>query len=344
MISPDQFFIYSCGTRVCTASKLMECNKEEAMRAKAIAEKKLADKDFTGAKKFTLKSQTLYPELDGISQMLMALNVYIASERKINGESDWYAVLGVKPSDDDETIRKQYRKLVLMLHPDKNKSVGADGAFKIVSEGWGLLSDKCKRSAYNQRIKFQQKVSYQSACSSPSAYPFVNVVQRETSKPKGQNSATTTQNPPAWVPRAQTQAKAKAKAKTQVPPLAKFPPTFPAQAPPPTQAPVPVAHGKDTFWTICHGCKVHYEYYKVYLNQTLLCRSCHKPFHAVEMAAPVNTPKPGGSGHKMNIRSARPEVHFSSPPSGASKAANFANMNRKCEEFNAQRLSKRRKD
>ncbi|KAI3810526.1 hypothetical protein L1987_20143 [Smallanthus sonchifolius] len=99
----------------------MECNKDEAIRAKTIAEQRLANKDFTGAKKFTLKSQTLYPGLDGISKMLITLNVYIASEQKINGESDWYAMLDVKPSDDEETFRKQYRKLVLMLHPDKSR-------------------------------------------------------------------------------------------------------------------------------------------------------------------------------------------------------------------------------
>lgn len=100
------------------------------------------EEDFAGAKKFTLKAQSLYPELDGISQILIALNVYISSENKVNGESDWYGVLDVKPSDDEETIRKQYRKLALMLHPDKNKSVGADGAFKILSEAWGLLDRK----------------------------------------------------------------------------------------------------------------------------------------------------------------------------------------------------------
>ncbi|XP_076890008.1 uncharacterized protein LOC143540946 [Bidens hawaiensis] len=288
----------------------MECNKEEAIRAKTIAEKKLEDKDFTGAKKFTLKSQTLYPGLDGISQMLTTVNVYIAHEKKINGESDWYAVLDVKPSDDDETIRKQYRKMVLMLHPDKNKLVGADGAFKILSEAWNLLSDKSKRSAYNQRTRIPQKVSFQSALSSSvSVSPqFVKVVPKPTSKPKNPK-------PPA---RAQTQQKPKPKAKAPVPPR------------PP--APAPVARAPSSFWTVCHGCNMHYEYYKVYLNQTLMCQSCQKPFRAVEIAKPVSMPKTnGGSG---------PQVHNTVNLSGASKAK----MARSCEEFNAQRLWKKRKD
>ncbi|KAD6796473.1 hypothetical protein R6Q59_019747 [Mikania micrantha] len=321
----------------------MECNKEEAIRAKTIAEKKFADKDFTGAKKFTLKSQNLYPGLDGISQMLITFNVYIASETKINGESDWYGVLDVKPSDDDETIRKQYRKLVLMLHPDKNKSVGADGAFKILSEAWKLLSDKSKRSVYDQRRKLQQSFTRQRTCSSPWSSPsFVNVVHKATSMPTGRCSAsgTTTQTPPARVPprvpaRAQTQTQAKARvqtrAKTQVQ----------AQTPPLARVPPP-----DTFWTICYECKMHYEYYKMFMNKTIICRKCQKPLHAVEMR-PANMPKPGALYGKTDFRSTKPEVHLSTASSGAPKAASYGekvNMYRTCEEFNAQRLSKRRKD
>ncbi|GAU26470.1 hypothetical protein TSUD_294370 [Trifolium subterraneum] len=39
-----------------------------------------------------------------------------------------------------------------MLHPDKNKSVGADGAFKFISEAWSILSDKARRAAYDEKI------------------------------------------------------------------------------------------------------------------------------------------------------------------------------------------------
>nr|DAD23629.1 TPA_asm: hypothetical protein HUJ06_025092 [Nelumbo nucifera] len=129
----------------------MECNKEEAFRAKETAERRFAKKDFAGAKKYAVKAQKLYPELDGISQMLATFDVYVASEIQINGEIDFYAVLGLNSFADEDAIRKQYRKLALMLHPDKNKTVGADGAFKLVSEAWTLLSDSGKRSSYDQR-------------------------------------------------------------------------------------------------------------------------------------------------------------------------------------------------
>lgn len=241
-----------------TISQAMECNRDEAIRAKTIAEGKLADKDFGGAKKFAMKAQTLYPGLDGLSQMFTTLDVYIAAENKISGEVDWYGILGVNPTADDETIRKQYRKLALVLHPDKNKCVGADGAFKLLSEAWSLLSDKSKRLQYNQRRSS-----------------------------KGFNLKIPTQNPPNGYHKF-----------TSRPPHTK-PVIHKNTAPPPT--PPPSFRRTDTFWTICHQCKMHYEYLKIYLNNTLLCPNCHKAFVASEMAPPSNLSKPSNpSSHQRH--------------------------------------------
>ncbi|XVF49604.1 hypothetical protein PTKIN_Ptkin04bG0026500 [Pterospermum kingtungense] len=90
--------------------------------AKELAEKKLEELDAAGAKRFALKAQNLYPDLDGLSQLLATLDMYISGDKKINGEVDWYGVLCVQPFADEDTIRKLYRKLALILHPDKNKS------------------------------------------------------------------------------------------------------------------------------------------------------------------------------------------------------------------------------
>ncbi|KAI7732223.1 hypothetical protein M8C21_006106 [Ambrosia artemisiifolia] len=49
----------------------MDCNREEAMRAKQLAEKKMEVKDFSGALKIALKAQQLYPELENISQLIL---------------------------------------------------------------------------------------------------------------------------------------------------------------------------------------------------------------------------------------------------------------------------------
>ncbi|CAA2966290.1 Hypothetical predicted protein [Olea europaea subsp. europaea] len=235
----------------------MDCNRDEALRAKKIAEDKLVKKDFTVARKFALKARNLFPGLEGINQLLTTLDVYISGENKINGEVDWYGVLGVNSSCDDQTIRKQYRKLVLLLHPDKNKIVGADGAFKLLSEAWSLLSVAAKRFAYNQRRgsrEIQQKVPMQAG--GPSAASFANgyhnVASRTTSVLKTKNNG----------------------AKVS-----------------PTSLPTPSHPRTDTFWTICHRCMMHYEYLKIYLNHTLLCPNCHKAFLATEAASPFHRSK-----------------------------------------------------
>ncbi|XP_077227787.1 uncharacterized protein LOC143860840 [Tasmannia lanceolata] len=170
----------------------MECNRDEAVRAKDIAERKFMAKDIANAKKFALKAHNLFPGLEGISQMLATLDVYLSAENKINGETDWYAVLDVHATADDEMVKKQYRKLALMLHPDKNKSIGADGAFKLLSEAWSVLSDKGRRLAYDQKrnVKgFVHKVAQPSRePSAPNANGFYNFAKSTSSKAKNMRS------------------------------------------------------------------------------------------------------------------------------------------------------------
>ncbi|KAK4436852.1 Chaperone protein DnaJ [Sesamum alatum] len=144
----------------------MECNKDEAVRAKEIAEKKLLERDISGAQKFALKAQNLFPKLDGLSQFLEIIDVYVAHEKKINGEADYYGIFGVDPFVEEEVLKKQYKRMALSLHPDKNKSVGAEGAFQILSQAWSVLSNKDYRSAYNLKMNVKapnQTASFSSA-------------------------------------------------------------------------------------------------------------------------------------------------------------------------------------
>ena len=93
----------------------MECNKAGALRAKELAEKMLLQRNFGGARILAKKALELYPNLDGLPQFLATIEVYISSEDRVNGELDWYRILGVQPLADEETIRRQYRKLALSL-------------------------------------------------------------------------------------------------------------------------------------------------------------------------------------------------------------------------------------
>jgi len=64
---------------------------------------------------------------------------------------DYYEVLGVIKSASAEEIKKAYRKLALKYHPDRNKGdKTAEGKFKEASEAYHVLSDKERRTNYDQ--------------------------------------------------------------------------------------------------------------------------------------------------------------------------------------------------
>lgn len=63
---------------------------------------------------------------------------------------DYYAILGVTRSANENDIKKAYRKLALKYHPDKNKSPDAEEKFKEISEAYDVLSDSKRRAIYDQ--------------------------------------------------------------------------------------------------------------------------------------------------------------------------------------------------
>ncbi|KAH8895133.1 TPR-like protein [Thozetella sp. PMI_491] len=71
-------------------------------------------------------------------------------ELKKAQRKDYYKILGVEKSADDNQIKKAYRKLAIIHHPDKNPGdTEAEARFKDISEAYETLSDSQKRARYD---------------------------------------------------------------------------------------------------------------------------------------------------------------------------------------------------
>ncbi|CAN6284431.1 unnamed protein product [Urochloa humidicola] len=241
----------------------MECNMDEAVRAKGIAEEKYKIMDFEGAKRFALKAQALFPALEGISQMITTFSIYVASMVKVAGENDWYSILSVPKSVDDETLKKQYRKLLFQIHPDKNKSVGANGAIDMVYAAWKVLSDKQTRALYDQKLLQQQTPQpRKTSDSSGAAQKFHNFAASASAAASAAGTS-------------KQMAGATASEVPQVQPQS----THLKRS---TRAPVKSSRQHPTFWTSCSRCYMQFEYCRKFLNLKLLCIECNQSFLAIE--------------------------------------------------------------
>ncbi|CAA0806921.1 DNAJ heat shock N-terminal domain-containing protein [Striga hermonthica] len=286
----------------------MECNKDEAVRAKQVAEQKLLEKDISGAKKFALKAQNLYPKLEGLSQFLEIIDVYAAYERKINGELDYYGIFGVDALANEEVLKKQYKRMALSLHPDKNKSVGADGAFKILSQAWSVLSDSNQRTVYNSKLNIRA-ANHAAGIFSSSSAMYASPANSFGFSDRPTKQGTSTSQWYSSTPRNATYGANRAQVPKPNPTISRnarpvpsyqhspsgttghfVPPSIPhfhQQQDTYTRQPVkPHPQCPETFWTMCKRCCSYFEFGINYMNQNILCLHCRMPFSATEMARP----------------------------------------------------------
>ncbi|KAJ5534796.1 hypothetical protein N7527_001050 [Penicillium freii] len=71
-------------------------------------------------------------------------------ELKKSQRKDYYKILGITKDASDQEIKKAYRKLAIVYHPDKNRDGAAgDEKFKEIGEAYETLIDSQKRAAYD---------------------------------------------------------------------------------------------------------------------------------------------------------------------------------------------------
>lgn len=68
--------------------------------------------------------------------------------------SNFYDILGVQQNSSVDEIKKAYRKLSFIHHPDKNNSPESTQMFQKLAEAYSILSDPAKRQHYDMELKF----------------------------------------------------------------------------------------------------------------------------------------------------------------------------------------------
>ncbi|XP_047155876.1 uncharacterized protein LOC124826947 [Vigna umbellata] len=242
----------------------MECNKDEAVRTRKMAEARMQSGDFVDALRLATKAKKLYADVENITQILTICEVHNAANKKVSAtDMDWYAILQIERFADEAIIKKQYRRLALLLHPDKNKYAGAEAAFKLIGQANGVLSDQEKRSLYDSRLG----ISVRGAAKKSTAKRGVEKCQRSSESQRSSHENVFTAKRDEHATNYQKNS-------------------YPNSADSNNQA-------GPTFWTTCPHCSVKFEYSIRYVNVNLLCMQCMKSFKAqvFNFGAPPPQPK-----------------------------------------------------
>ncbi|XP_009759561.1 uncharacterized protein [Nicotiana sylvestris] len=128
----------------------------KALRLKNLAEQKYNSGNLKLALKYAKRAHRLNPNLNGVSEMLTSFKILRTSTINAANTSvlpDYYKILQIERFSHINTIKTQYKKLALTLHPDKNSYVASEEAFKLVNEAFRVLSDKIRRKEYDVKLR-----------------------------------------------------------------------------------------------------------------------------------------------------------------------------------------------
>jgi Tfp pilus assembly protein PilF len=101
--------------------------------------------------------------------------------------ANYYQLLQVDPTAEQEVIQAAYRRLVLKYHPDTNKAVNAEERMKKINIAYETLRDPVKRAEYDQLRAAATRTPAQKYKTSGAATTEVKVP--ETAKPAAKGKA-----------------------------------------------------------------------------------------------------------------------------------------------------------
>ncbi len=67
---------------------------------------------------------------------------------------DYYQILGISPRATQLEIKRSFRKLAVLYHPDKNRTAEGEERFKVINRAYEVLSDPEQRANYDLQLTF----------------------------------------------------------------------------------------------------------------------------------------------------------------------------------------------
>lgn len=268
-----------------------------------IAAKMLIARDLHGARTFAIRARESDPRLEEPNQILAVADTLLAAETRIitaigNHHFDWYAILQLSRfTQSIELIATQYRKLVLLLNPERNRFPLSSESFRLVCEAWSVLSNPSRKIIYDNELQLSQLSPQPRQTQMPPPPPPPPPPAKKSPRSKdshgnlnveegSSNLRNVTESTPQNRPINAEQTRA-----SHVEPAR---PSRTESAPPARSEPSrrsETVSETASFWTACPYCYVLYEYPKFYEEFTLKCQNCKRAFHAVKIEPPPVTEK-----------------------------------------------------
>ncbi|XP_055303316.1 dnaJ homolog subfamily B member 12-like [Sitodiplosis mosellana] len=134
----------------------MESNREQAERCIEIAAQAFKEYKTQRANNFLNKAERLYPTQEA-KDLLEKVREFDNDQhvRRILGCKNHYKVLEVAKDATDKDILVAFKKLALLVHPDKNRAPRAKEAFVKIEEAKKVLSNPIERSSYDLNLSIE---------------------------------------------------------------------------------------------------------------------------------------------------------------------------------------------